>query len=81
MSEILKICPSIRDIFFQSDFSSRTTSEYDELDKQFIEKLTAAVPQFDKNGEIIDLATGCCLEARAMGFEEGFAFAIKLLMK
>ena len=72
--------PSLRDIFNQFDFTDFTTPEYEKLDKRFSEKLAAAVPQFDKNDELRSLAIGCCIEAHATGFEQGFAFAIKLLL-
>lgn len=74
-----KYFPSIRDIFNQFDFTDFTTPKYEDLDKQFTEKLRAAVPQYDKNDEISCLATGCCIEAQAMGFEHGFAYAVQLL--
>lgn len=72
--------PSPRDIFFKFDFVNSPTTKYTELDKQFSEKLTAAVPQFDKNDEITCLVTESCVEAQATGFEQGFAFAVKLLL-
>lgn len=73
--------PSIRDIFFKFDFTNFPTTRYTELDKQFTEKLTAAVPQFDKNDELNCLATEGHVEAQAMGFEQGFAYAVKLFMQ
>lgn len=73
--------PSIRDIFFKFDFVDLPTARYTELDKQFTEKLTAAVPQFDKNDELSCLATESHVEAQAMGFEQGFAYAIKPFMQ
>lgn len=72
--------PSIRDIFCKFDLTDLTTAEYSKLEKQFVEKLTAAVPQFDKYDEIDCIATGMCVEAQTMGFEQGFAFAVRLLM-
>lgn len=73
--------PSPRDIFFKLDcFTDFATDRSKELDKQFSKKLTAAVPQFDKNDEITCLVTESCVEAQATGFEQGFAFAVKLLL-
>ena len=72
--------PSIRDIFYKFDFVDFPTARYTELDKQFTRKLTVAIPQFDKSDEISCIATECHIEAQAMGFEQGFAYAVKLLM-
>lgn len=71
--------PSIRDIFYKFDFADLPTTRYTELDEQFTKKLTAAVPQFDKNDELNCLATEIHVEAQAMGFEQGFAYAVQLL--
>lgn len=73
--------PSIRDIFFEFDFTDFSTTRYAELNKQFTEKLKAAVPQFDKNDELDCLAVEGHIEAQAMGFEQGFAYAAKLFMQ
>lgn len=73
--------PSIRDIFNKFDFVDFPTEKYTELDQQLTEKLTAAVPQFNKNDELNCLATEICVEAQTMGFEQGFAYAVKLFMQ
>lgn len=72
--------PSIRDIFCKFDLTELTTAEYSKLEKQFVEKLGKIVPQFDKYDEIDGIATSMCIEAQTMGFEQGFAFAVRLLM-
>lgn len=72
--------PSIRDIFNKFDLTDYTTEKYSKLEKQLSKKLGEIVPQFDKSDELDCLTTEMCVEAQAMGFEQGFAFAVKLLM-
>lgn len=71
--------PSVRDIFYKFDLANFPTKRYTELDNLFTEKLTAVVPQHSQNDELNCLATEIQIEAQAMGFEQGFAYAVKLL--
>lgn len=72
--------PSIRDIFNKFDLTDFTTAKYSKLEKQLSKKLGEIVPQFDKNDELDCLTTEMCVEAQAMGFEQGFRCAAKLLV-
>lgn len=77
MADISKICPSLRDIFYLFDFTNRTTSEYAKDSAKFDREIRKETINPD---ELDDLVTGLTLEARAMGFEDGFACAVKILL-
>ena len=85
MSELIKEMPSLHDMLNDSDINlselvlfDPTSEGYKEEEKAFYEELKKEKPNRIK---METHALSMQVEAQKAGFEQGFAFAIKLLMK
>ena len=70
--------PTLCEVFFNFDMTEDTTVEYEEATKQFDTALNAACKDFREKDEIDSAATFRALEAQALGFAQGVAFALSL---
>ena len=71
--------PTLRDVFDNSDLTECTTEEYDKLTKELDIAIKAVCKTFEEFNNIDVLATGKAVEAQALGFEQGVAFALSIL--
>ncbi len=70
--------PSARDIFNQFELTNLFTARYEELQKQLDKIIERKFTSLEERDEIDYLIADNCTEAQAMGFEQGFQFAVKL---
>lgn len=78
MSDIIKGAPSLRDIYMDYDFTDYVTPKFKEDTAKlegFLKKEWTDLKELDC------LVSALNLEANTIGFEQGFAFAVKLFMK
>ncbi len=71
--------PTLREIFYNSDLTEYTTAEFDKLDKELAAAIKAVCKTFKEYDAIDTAATGKAIEAQAIGFEQGFAYALSIL--
>lgn len=71
--------PNIRNLFFAFDIFEKTTPEFEEKKTAIQGKLMEKFTVFAEYDEIDCLMTENFVESQATGFQQGFAFAIKLL--
>ncbi len=71
--------PTLREIFYNSDLTEYTTAKFDKADKKFTALLKAVCKTFEEFDGIDTAATEKVVEAQALGFEQGFAYALSIL--
>lgn len=77
MQNIIKNAPSLRDIYMDYDFTDYVTPKFKE-DTARLEGFLNG--KWNDLFELDSLITGLNLEANTIGFEQGFAYAVKLLI-
>ncbi len=71
--------PTLREIFYNSELTEFSTKEYDRLDKRLTAAVKAVCKTFEELDSIDSAATAKAVEAQAIGFEQGVAFALSIL--
>ena len=72
--------PDLRSIFFNSELTEQTTALFNENNTAITEFLNKHFSDFKTYNKIDCLITSTMVEAQATGFEQGFEFAVRLLL-
>lgn len=72
--------PSARDIFNKFEMINISTEKFDQIEEQVFTSLKNMSLEYEELDEIETLITKHSTEAQTMGFEQGFAYAVQLLI-
>ena len=78
-ANIAAILPNIRDIFFAFDFSEHTIPVYERNKRCIRTSLKEKFETFEEYDEIDRLIVENSVESQAIGFQQGFSFAMNLI--
>ena len=72
--------PSVRDLYYLFEYDNLYTGEYARLNQRMSKELRERISESSEYNTVESHISSLSAESQAMGFEQGFACAAKLVM-